>query len=408
MKPLKILLVTTFFFPDKFGGAERVVFELARGLTELGQEVTVLTHRAKGGAREERLEGFRVLRYPAVLTGSVAFYGSVYRGVRKALKDLLDEEGFDILHTHQVLSAFATFFPKSLFKGPTLHSFYAPYHQEYETQHLNGRPAAESKTRLSPLPALVSWLLKKGDRYVLNRAQGIIVLSRFNLDQAESLIGRKKGKIHIIPAGVDLGRFKPSENRAALKQSLGFPPKIPLLLSVRRLVDRMGLEDLIDAAGILAQRGINFTLAIGGDGPLREQLIARAASSSAAERIRFLGSIPEEELPSWYAGSDLFVLPTRSLEGFGMVTLEAMASGVPVAGTRVGATSEILKALDEGLLFDEAGAEAMALLLERLLKDPAGLEEWGKKARVLAERHYGWRKIVLATQKVYGALLEGR
>jgi glycosyltransferase involved in cell wall biosynthesis len=170
----------------------------------------------------------------------------------------------------------------------------------------------------------------------------------------------------------------------------------------------MGLEDLIDAAAILARRGIPFHLALGGTGPLKGDLESRASSSPARDHIRFLDVVPEEVLPDWYGASDLFVLPTRSLEGFGMVTLEALASGVPVAGTRVGATAEILEQVDPGLLFEASGAEAMAGHLERLLSDPPALAERGAKGRKIAEAHYGWPRIAEQTLSVYRQVLEGK
>jgi glycosyltransferase involved in cell wall biosynthesis len=398
---LKILLLTTFFHPDKFGGAERVVFELAKNLTLLGQEVTVLTHQAPGTAVQEEMAGFRVLRYPAVLDSRFAFYRSVYRNARSALKQLLNQEEFHVLHTHQLLSAVAALFPASLFKGNEAASFYAPYHQEFETKYLQGRPAAEAGTRLGPGPAFLSWVLKQGDRYVLKRAKAIVVLSRFSLGQVESLLGKSPDHAHIIPAGVDHDRFKPVEDRAALKEALGMKRDLPLLFTVRRLVERMGLTDLIDSAALLAERKIPFQLAVGGRGPLCTQLEAQARDSAAASHIRFLGEVTEEDLPRWYGACDLFALPTRSLEGFGMVTLEALSSGVPVLGTHVGATAEILGELDPFLLVDEPGPAAMADRMEALLADPARLDRLGREARALVEKKYGWPAVAEQTLKVY-------
>lgn len=406
-KALKVLLVTTFFHPDKFGGAERVVFELARNLSRLDHEVTVLTHRSEGTPEKEELFGFRVIRYPASARGRTAFYASVYRNARAKVKALLKKESFDILHTHQLLSAFAATFPSCPLRTKWAASFYAPYHQEFETKYLEGKPASEAKKKLPLVPALLSRVLKWGDCRVLTRAGAVIVLSRFSLGQAEALAGGKTRRIDVVPAGVDTDHFRPPEQKNLLRQRMGLDEKAPLLFTVRRLVERMGLEDLIDACGLLAEQGIPFDLAIGGEGPLRAKLEERAAATPAAGRIRFLGRIPEDELPDRYGACDLFVLPTRSLEGFGMVTLEALACGVPVAATAVGATPEILSALDEALLFQAPGAGAMASHLARLLSDPARLEALGKKARALAEAEYPWSRAARQTQKIYERVLGG-
>lgn len=402
-----MLLVTTFFHPDKFGGAERVVFELARNLSLLEHEVTVLTHRSEGTAEKEELSGFRVIRYPASTGGRMSFYASIYWNARAKVKALLKRESFDILHTHQLLSAFAATFPSCPLRTKWAASFYAPYHQEFETKYLEGKPASEAKKKLPLVPALISRMLKWGDRRVLARAGAVIVLSRFSLGQVEALKGGKRGRTDIVPAGVDTDHFRPPERKDVLRQRMGLGEKAPLLFTVRRLVERMGLEDLIDACGLLAERGIPFDLAIGGEGPLRAKLEDRAAATPTAGRIRFLGRIPEEELPDRYGACDLFVLPTRSLEGFGMVTLEALACGVPVAATSVGATPEILSALDEALLFHAPGAEAMASHLARLLSDPGRLESLGKKARALAEAEFPWSRAARQTVKVYERVLAG-
>ena len=132
-----------------------------------------------------------------------------------------------------------------------------------------------------------------------------------------------------------------------------------MLFTARRLVPRMGLEELIDAAALLADLP-RLRLAIAGAGPLRDQ--SRGASTARATRdarVELLGRISDEELVDWYRAADLFVLPTLAYEGFGMATIEALASGTPVVGTPVGATPELLAPLDARLL--AAGTSAADL-----------------------------------------------
>ena len=272
MKPLKIVHVTTYFHPDKFGGAERVVFELARTQKALGHDVTVVTHRAQDTEAAQWLCGIRVLRYPVNARGPAGFYRSVQKNARTLVKELLGEETFDVMHTHQILSALAMHLPKRIFKGPMTASFYAPYHQEYESKHCRGKPASEAERRPSPGVALVSRLLKAADRRVLKRSGAVIVLSEFSRSQVADLARGVLKRTRIIPAGVDLERFHPTEDKELDKHALGAPRGAPLLFTVRRLVERMGLEDLIDAAGILEKRGLPFQLVIGGDGPLSADL----------------------------------------------------------------------------------------------------------------------------------------
>jgi len=401
VNPKKILLLTTFFHPDKFGGAERMIHELAREYASLGHDVTVMTHQAAGLEAAEWFCGFRILRYPVKGPGRFSFYRSVYRNARARLKELLSEETFDVIHTHQLLSAMALFFPTTLFKGPVVNTLHAPYYREFESKHLNGRPAVESEKRLSPIQSLISSILKRGDRFILNKADANIVLSRFSMSLAADLMKKTPDNFKIIPGGVDTTRFVAPMDQDGIKKNLDLPENKPVLFTVRRLVERMGLEDLIDAAGILAGRGVPFHLAIGGCGPLEADLEERAQKSRAAANIRFLGSIPDIQLPDWYRAADLFVLPTRSLEGFGMVTLEAMSSGTAVLGTDVGATSEILMQLDKDLLITRTGPTAIADSIENLIKDAGRLADLGAKARNIVEKLYKWRDVADKTLNVY-------
>ncbi len=114
--------------------------------------------------------------------------------------------------------------------------------------------------------------------------------------------------------------------------------------------------------------------------------------------MRFLGFIPDNELPLYYQASDAFVLPTRELEGFGLVAVEALACGTPVLGTPVGAIPEILGELQPDLMFEGIGPEDIArgILkhLERVHADPQGYETLRGRCREYATARFGWDRIV--------------
>lgn len=116
------------------------------------------------------------------------------------------------------------------------------------------------------------------------------------------------------------------------------------------------------------------------------------------DHVRLLGFVPDEDLPRYYGAADAFVLPTRQLEGFGLVTVEALACGTPVLGTPIGATPEILGPLEPSLLSRDASAEAMAdtlaWFLEMLASAPASVERLRAACRHHAETHYGWEHAI--------------
>jgi len=122
--------------------------------------------------------------------------------------------------------------------------------------------------------------------------------------------------------------------------------------------------------------------------------------------VSFPGWISEEELRRAMASCDLFVLPTVAYEGFGMVTAEAMASGVPVLGTPVGATSELLGAIDPRLITESAQSESLALGIERLLCEESLRLDLGKACRAWAEKNLAWETHMEGLSGVYRQALQ--
>ena len=226
----------------------------------------------------------------------------------------------------------------------------------------------------------------------------IHVLSDFSAGLVRKLYWIPSRRVVKIPAGVDLDRFRPPRDRMAIRRGLGLLAGRPLLFTLRNLEPRMGLDNLIRAMDSLRRRVPDVLLLIGGVGSQRGELESRAASLRLQEHVRFLGFVPDVELPRYYGAADAFVLPTRSLEGFGLVTVEALACGTPVLGTPVGATPEILVPLDPSLVFRDASAETMAQGLQRFLdslaRDPAGAERLRDAGRRHVETRYSWERSI--------------
>jgi glycosyltransferase involved in cell wall biosynthesis len=152
----------------------------------------------------------------------------------------------------------------------------------------------------------------------------------------------------------------------------------------------MGLENMLTALVDLNKERKTFCV-IGGTGPLRSFLEERAAQLGVSDRVRFQGHIPEKELPLYYQAADVFVLPTLTHEGFGLVTVEALACGTPVAATPAGATPEILAPLDGRLLAEDTSAKSIASAVERSMRLAAN-DAFRRQCRTYAENRYSWRK----------------
>src|SRR6185437_4730902 len=172
----------------------------------------------------------------------------------------------------------------------------------------------------------------------------ITSMSHFTRRQIKRIHGAElAGRIQVIPGWVDLERFQIVPDRAAAKQSLGWPLDVPVLFTLRRLVRRMGLDRLVRAVSILRARGQKLQLIIGGAGPLRRELEELVQALNLGDSVRFLGRVADSDLPGMYAACDAFVLPTAELECFGLIALEAMACGRPVLATPVAAIPEVMR-----------------------------------------------------------------
>jgi len=399
---MRILHVATFVFPDVFGGAERFIHGMARAQAASGHEVTVLAGDTGGFPVEERLDGFRIRRYPLAKARGLRFFLAVREGVARALRELAGER-FDIIHAHQIASAVPAL--NGSFPARRVLSFHAAYRLEFEAERLDGAPAGEHR------PLGLGDRLKSGaigllDRQCLQRAERVVVHTQFVLGQVEAIEPGARGKVRIIPPGLDLTRFAPGD-RIAARQHLSVPQEGFLIVSVRRLVRRMGIDILIRAAAKLAARGLPFVVAIGGAGPERQALEALRSELGLDERVLFLGRVPDADLPELLRAADLIAVPSRSMEGFGISTIEGLASGTPVLATDSGASPEILRPIDPVLLVP-ADPDGLAARLEALLRDPARRSVLGAQGVESVRSRYSWPAIVASMDDVYGELVHAR
>jgi glycosyltransferase involved in cell wall biosynthesis len=211
-------------------------------------------------------------------------------------------------------------------------------------------------------------------------------------------------KVTVIPGGANLERFVPvpdPKERNQIKESLGLPPHRKIVLTVRRLVKRMGLENLVEAfARLSAQDPQQYGLVIVGGGPLQDTLQAQISRLRVEDHVWLAGK-QYERLSAYYQCADVFVLPTVALEGFGLVTVEALACGTPVLGTPVGATPEILRPLGEEYLLDGCKVEHIEAGLRRFFAsyDPARRDEARRREYVVSR--YSWEAVATQYEELY-------
>jgi glycosyltransferase involved in cell wall biosynthesis len=222
------------------------------------------------------------------------------------------------------------------------------------------------------------------------------------------MYGVRREAVTLVPGGVDHRRFvSPTAAKSDLRRRLRLPADGPMIITVRRLAARMGLDNLIAAMpAVLQALPAEVHLVVVGQGQLREHLERRVSALGLGGHVHFVGFVSDKALPLYYQAADLFVLPSRSLEGFGLITLEAFSSGLPVVGTPTGATPELLAQVDERLILQGTSPDAIAAGIVRYFTQVKGCIAPGTLRELVLSR-YTWETVVAQTEAVYARLLHG-
>jgi glycosyltransferase involved in cell wall biosynthesis/SAM-dependent methyltransferase len=394
VRPLRILAIADVSPLSVPGGAERTLWEQARRLVRRGHDVRVLCRApAPAPAAAVVREGVRIVEFASVRRSPADLYRSTLAGARRSAARLLAEQDADLINVYQPLSGYGVLASPIGRRLPSLYSFLSPAPLEYRSRE---RMTAHHRTGVTGVAGLAAlWV---AERACLRRATRIHVMSDFSVSLVWRLYRIPAERTVKIPGGVDVERFQPAADRRQVRAGLGLPVDGPLLLTVRNLEARMGLDTLIAAMVGLVRRSPELRLLIGGAGSHRDTLERQVGQLGLDKHVTFLGFVPDADLPRYYQAADVFVLPTRELEGFGLVTAEALACGTPVLGTPIGATPELLESLDPALVFSDATAAAMeadlGAFLDRLARDPVGRVRLREACRRHAESRFGWEHVV--------------
>ncbi|HLS88839.1 MAG TPA: glycosyltransferase [Sphingobacteriaceae bacterium] len=206
--------------------------------------------------------------------------------------------------------------------------------------------------------------------------------------------------VEVVPTGIPLERYE-GPPQGDVRARWGIPPDAVLFLYVGRLAAEKDPELLLDAFALAARREAQACLILVGDGPLREALTEKAAALGLAERVRFAGVQPPEAMPDFYKAADVFAFPSRS-ETQGLVLVEAMAAGLPVAAVDAAATVDVVGDSPGGILTEPtAGALAQAMLAAALTDRPARSLAARERAR-----HFSAGLMARRMEKVYQDLVE--
>ena len=229
------------------------------------------------------------------------------------------------------------------------------------------------------------------ERRNARRAPLVLSTSHYCIDRIRDHYGVPAERLALVPEGIDLELWQPSADPAELAQ-LDARREPFTVLCVARQYPRKRIVDLIDAFAMVIAREPRARLVVIGDGPEHTPLVQRVQERGLEGCVQLLGALPDDsEVRAWYGRASVFCLPSEQ-EGFGIVFLEAMASGLPVVSTTAAAIPEVVPDGEAGLLVPPRDPAALAQALLRLLQDPLLRARFRDAGRHHATR-YSWERV---------------
>ncbi|MBS3070088.1 glycosyltransferase family 4 protein [Candidatus Micrarchaeota archaeon] len=383
---MRLLMLNPFYYPYS-GGTEKHLFEACRRLAKK-HDVTVLTSMLPHTKREEEIEGVRILRTPAAvltwlphpLPPPVPLYPLPWPDFVREVNDA------DVVHIHNrfVYSLFELFAIKKILKKKlalTLH---------------NAKPQGID------LPTdFVGGLYEDVyGRKIMANCDAIAGVSKNTLDITvpPDLLMPKQ----VVYNGVDVDWFNPKNSGGTVLRDLVGVEGKKIVLTVCRLVEQKGLDYLLESIPLVDKQmngKAHFVLV--GRGPLLSHLQKKARSLGVEGKISFLAErFSEKDLAALYAACDCFVLPSL-WEPFGIVVVEAMATGKPVVGTDIGGIPEIIAHGKNGFLVQPRDARALAERIAFVLENPKAAKKMGAEGRKIAVKNFTWDETAKSYEQFY-------
>jgi len=347
---MDIAVFTETFLPN-VDGVVVSIRNMNRMLMKRENNVSVFTV----GEGPDSVDGYDVFRSRGV---SLLSYKNYKMGLpsRRTLETLARKK-VDILHSRGPFSmGLAALRASRVMDIPLVGTFDTPVHE-----YVHYLPVAGS---LGMTRDAIAGLAKKYSMMYYNRCD--VITAPSETVKAGLYKMGCRGRIDVLSNGVDFNVYSPGNSSDDLKRRF-CKNGGPMILHVGRITTEKGIGVLLKAAKELKSSRVGFKLVIVGKGPALEQYKAASESMGLSDCVVFAGFVPDEELPKYYASSDLFITAS-AVETQGIVILEALASGIPVIGARAGAIPELVKEGRNGMLFSAGDHCALAEKIKEALE----------------------------------------
>jgi glycosyltransferase involved in cell wall biosynthesis len=400
----KSVLVLTSSYPKRLREPSSIFLHyLSQALSGEGWQMTVLAPNFPGGEPREEMDGVEVVRYNYFLPGwQTLCYGSgvpanlranpllwlqvpfFLSAMRRAAASLICRRKFDLMHAHWIIP-----------QGAVARSL----RRQYRIPVVLTAHGADAFGFQTPLGRSMK-------RFGLQAANACVTNSQYTKAMVDTLLPGLNSRV--IPMGIWLEEYEKSQEGEKIRRQLGIQG--PLLLFVGRLVEKKGAEFLVRALPAVLKGFPRTTLLVIGEGTLRKGLENLASSLGIVSSIRFLGRLPNQDLPAYFQAADVFIGPSivdekGDTEGLGIVFLEAAAAKLPIIGTGVGGSGEFLEEGVTGILVPQRDSQALGGAICRLLADPEFRSRLGYSARQKVAEGFTWRQVAAQYSSLFAEVL---
>ena len=375
------------------GGMSVYVRELARELGNRGHLVDIYTRL--NGSRQKQIaqlyENVRLIHLRAGKNGQMnklALYGHLDEFF-KELERFRTRESlhYDLVHSHYWLSGRVGKWAQERWEVPHVFMFHTISAVKNSTVGSEKEPELRTAT----------------EKHLAKNCDRLLVATDNERDHLMRHYGACPETIGVVPCGVNLNLFRPGD-RAQARQKLGFAQDESIVLFVGRFAPLKGIDRLLEAVCHLQHHQRLRLVIVGGDGsdaPEFQNLQKVARNFGIEDGVTFVGRIEQDNLPAYYSAADVLVVPSY-YESFGLVALEALASGTPVVATRVGAMENILIEGITGHVVSNGSPRLLAKGIEKLISGSNGLSAHEVRASVL---RFSWANVASSMIDQYAAVI---
>jgi len=381
---------------EKDGGTRVYVDRFASALVGKGHEVHIFTTSLDESLPEHEEEGGSTIHRTFVRAGTAGpLRVSVASRVTNQFNQVDQRERFDVINLHSAYLLRHSRLRRDHLILLTIHAVVT-----YEYLFKLRKIISSLDFSVDSMKELLAFPVKLPVSYIreataLRDADVVIVMSEY----VRRTIGLffpwvRRDRVFVSKIGIDTEKYGSHRSKKEMRGELGMREDEVVLLTARRLAPRMGLENLIEGLRLSMSRntGTKMRLFIAGKGPLHRRLDRMIRDRKMTDAVTLLGFVPDELLLKYYHAADVFVLPTEELEGFGIVSIEALASDLPVIATPAGANPEVVGPLCPELMTTSSGPTHISEKIDLFVEERSAYEN--KRYRKVIRQRYSWDSII--------------